>query len=201
MEYTLGYSLRPGRPADARSVRKIFLAALAEHGFARSEANVNAEIPTFGLGDPKRVDLVVAYGGRVVGFAIVLPMAARTGELAKLFVAPSHRVRGVATMLLNAAINSARARGYGTLFLETRIEFERALCFYESRGWVPDPVTAGSPLRTYQLELVDAWSRSLAAAPVAAHSSFWTAVLPTLLDFLRRATQVEERLSRKIKTL
>jgi GNAT superfamily N-acetyltransferase len=199
MASALKYAVRRGNRADARTVLKIFFAALDEHGFARTKTNVNPEVATFGLGDPRRDDFVVTYRGKVVGFVIVLPMAARTGELAKLFVTRSHRARGVGTILMDTAIEAAKRRGYVSVLLETRVEFASALEYYERHGWVCAASTPSSPLRTYQRDLIDTLdAREHASQLVAAKPLplFLMSILTTLLRYRGKAKQLRGRLAK-----
>jgi GNAT superfamily N-acetyltransferase len=56
--------------------------------------------------------------------------------LEDLFVEEAFRKRGVATKLLNAALNFAREAGAATMFLETAADNLRAQEVYERNGWL-----------------------------------------------------------------
>ena len=97
------YEVRPGEHADGAAVRSIFMAALVEHAFDAVAWNVNPEISDFGATtDPLRHDFVLIAANTVVGFAILLPKSAYSGELSKLFVTPEHRGQGGADLLMRA---------------------------------------------------------------------------------------------------
>lgn len=129
------YKLRPGTALDAQAVRESFFAALAEHGFARIEANLNAEVALFGMNGPEADELVAMHGEEIVGFVILLPAGKGVAELSKLFVARDHRESGVGTKLLAHVIELARARGAQRLVLQTNRAFESACAYYERHGW------------------------------------------------------------------
>ena len=144
----LKYSLRRGRPADARIVRKLFLAIVVEHGLVAVEApHLDVDLATFGEREHGRDDFVVVSGGKVVGFAIVVAaLAGRRGELLKLFVRRSHRGRGVGTMLLERATQAAKTRGHDSLRLTTTEAFRAAHGYYERRGWVRESSDGAMPI-------------------------------------------------------
>jgi len=132
----LNYRLRAGHRSDAKRVLEIFYGALREHGFAAIPENVNAEISNFGLGtDPRFDELVALSCGKVCGFLILAPTdRASCGELLKIFVAPSHRGQGVATMLIDECVRRATERGYRELILETHTAFATGRRYYENHG-------------------------------------------------------------------
>jgi ribosomal-protein-alanine N-acetyltransferase len=70
----------------------------------------------------------------VVGFA-VLWFAADEAELGDLAVDPGYQRRGIGRLLLEASIETARARGSRTLYLEVRESNAAARALYESRGF------------------------------------------------------------------
>lgn len=150
----LKYSLRRGRPADARIVRKLFVAIVVEHGLAAVEApHLDVDLATFGERERSRNDFVVVFGGKIVGFAIVLAaLGGGGGELLKLFVKRTHRGRGVGTMLIDRATEVARTRGYDSLRLTTTEAFSGAHAYYERRGWVRESTDGAVPI-VYGLRL------------------------------------------------
>ena len=78
--------------------------------------------------------------GVAVGFAQLFPsfssiLAAQIALLHDLFVTPPARRRGVGTLLLNAAADTARATGAVRLELATAITNTTAQRLYEKLGW------------------------------------------------------------------
>lgn len=149
------YRVRSGHQGDAKPVREIFLAALREHGFADTEANINSEIATFGARtDPLRDDFVVVSASKVCGFLILRPTTQPgCAELMKVFVARSHRGRGVGSMLIQRCVETAKARGFRELMLETHTAFRAARAHYEKHGWTLMPHWSGdeSTTRVYTM--------------------------------------------------
>lgn len=78
-----------------------------------------------------------------IGFAQLFPtfssiLAAPIAILHDLFVVPAARRRGVGTLLLNAAAETARAAGAVRLELATAITNDPARKLYEKLGWKRD---------------------------------------------------------------
>lgn len=190
--FSLRYKVRRGRPADAPVALKIFLSALREHGFLTIAGSVDqAELASFGVREPTRDDFVAVSGGKVVGFVTSVQRCDRTAELTKVFVAPSHRDRGVGTMLITRAVQTARARGYEALHLETSEAFAGARRYYERHGWERSPgeesVEGNSTTTTYRLSLLGARR----AAPVPLELPRF---LRLILSLLGSALRLKQRL-------
>jgi GNAT superfamily N-acetyltransferase len=62
---------------------------------------------------------------------------AATGEVKRLYVAPSHRGQGVARLLMAEAERQARAAGFRLLVLETGTMQPEAMALYPSLGYEP----------------------------------------------------------------
>lgn len=82
-------------------------------------------------------------GARPVGFTQLFPSfssvsMARTFLLNDLFVAPSHRRRGVGALLLDAAVRHGRALGAVRLSLSTHVSNTTAQATYQAQGWQRD---------------------------------------------------------------
>ena len=89
--------------------------------------------------------VLIAEGpnGVAIGFAQLFPsfssiLASPIAILHDLFVVPAARRRGVGTMLLNAAADTARAAGAVRLELATAITNTTAQRLYEKLGWKRD---------------------------------------------------------------
>lgn len=122
--------------------------------------------PPEGLPAPDAGDVVhllaADAGGAPLGCAVLAPLPVRgpeVGELKRLFVPPAARRRGVASALLAAAEDAARARGLRAVHLVTGTLQPEAIALYEREGWRPvepyawadDPMT-----RTYGKDLAPA---------------------------------------------
>ena len=81
--------------------------------------------------------------GMGLGFVQLYPLFSsvrtlRIYLLNDLYVAPASRRLGVASALLNAAADHARALGAGRLWLQTALDNAAAQALYESLGWQRD---------------------------------------------------------------
>lgn len=95
--------------------------------------------------------LVVVVDGRAVGCGALQPTTdPGTGELKRMYVAPQHRGRGVASALLAAIEEMGRRLGYHGIRLSTGLKQPEAIALYEKHGYgltapygkyVGDPVT------------------------------------------------------------
>jgi ribosomal-protein-alanine N-acetyltransferase len=85
--------------------------------------------------DEERLHFLVAeHDGAVVGYAVSW-FVMDEAELANLAVATEARGRGIGGVLLDAAIDAARAEGCAAMHLEVRESNAAARALYESRGF------------------------------------------------------------------
>lgn len=82
------------------------------------------------------VNVAVDRQNVVCGYCILL-IGADEGEIANIAVAPSRQRQGVASLLLDVALNFARSHGVTSIYLEVRLSNEPAKTLYESRGFEP----------------------------------------------------------------
>lgn len=72
-----------------------------------------------------------------IGLRSILEPERKIGELKRLWVRPDMRRYGIAKQLMLEIENSARARGYVELYLETGVKQPEAVALYESIDWEP----------------------------------------------------------------
>ena len=109
-----------------------------EHSFA---LNVD------GLLDPKVTFVSFRDDGAVLGVAAIKELDAAHAELKSMHTAAEARGRGVGRALLGHLIDTARARGYRRMSLETGTTpgFAAARALYESAGFTPTGPFGGYP--------------------------------------------------------
>ncbi len=78
---------------------------------------------------------VATTAGEFIGFVVARRMADEV-EILNLAVERTHRRCGVATRLVAAALEFARARGAQRAFLEVRESNTGAIAFYEGQGFI-----------------------------------------------------------------
>lgn len=117
---------------------------------AVDELNVRyPEDPTDHVLDPRARFLVADVDGRAAGCVALVPLEPGVGEIKRMFVDPGHRGRGVATRLLAALEERARAAEIRTLVLETGVRQPESVALYEKLGFHPVEAYgahAGNPL-------------------------------------------------------
>jgi GNAT superfamily N-acetyltransferase len=130
-------ALRPARPADAEAVAEIWRLgwrdghlghvprALVE---ARTDESLRARAS-------ERVNemTVAVVDGEIAGFVLVVD-----DEVEQVYVAASHRGKGVADLLLGEAERQVRANGHSEAWLAVVAGNGRARAFYEKSGWRDD---------------------------------------------------------------
>jgi ribosomal protein S18 acetylase RimI-like enzyme len=109
-------------------------------GFSGATEEVIAEISApdairARVGGPERRMFVAWEGTDVVGFAATRRLTAGAIELAGVVVLQSMVGRGIGTPLVAAAIASAQGNGFTTMTVSTETDNERALGFYQARGF------------------------------------------------------------------
>jgi predicted N-acetyltransferase YhbS len=131
------FSLRPATPADADAAERIIARALAEHSLPFEPDGRDADVAAFGAKADIH-DFVAEVDGNVVGVVSVGAQGAPgVAWLSKLFVERSARGNGVGRALLRAAHDAARAAGFHTVGLRTRVIFTEAVELYAAEGYRP----------------------------------------------------------------
>ncbi|KRE88363.1 acetyltransferase [Frateuria sp. Soil773] len=118
-----GYRQFYGQPADLGRARDFLSDRLVHH--------------------ESQILLARDAAGEGLGFTQLYPLfssvrTVRTFLLNDLFVAAAARRRGVATALLDAAVEQARRLGAASLSLSTALDNAPAQALYEGRGWQRD---------------------------------------------------------------
>lgn len=88
------------------------------------------------LGEPRTLSFrTVTEAGDLVGFAFVMVNENNAAHLTTIGVAPEHRRRGIAAMLLDHVEEALRRREVGTVMLEVRVSNIAAQELYRRRGY------------------------------------------------------------------
>ena len=97
--------------------------------------------------EARRADsLVTEVDGVLVGAACAGPGRDRRwpdwGEIVSLYLLPEYQRRGIGTLLLRAAMDRLRDRGFANIYLWAAEDNLPARRFYEARGFTPAPERA-----------------------------------------------------------
>ena len=148
--------IRRARPADGPTVRDFVFTTLRSYGITPEPEGLDADVVAFGTNTDATIDEWVAeLQGRPVGSVVISGRGDGQAHLSKFFVDATYRGNGIGRALLVHAADSAKARGYRRLGLETRTAYREAVHLYEACGWTrgPDLPPGYGPDRTYSLEL------------------------------------------------
>jgi [ribosomal protein S18]-alanine N-acetyltransferase len=121
--------IRPATTADVDAVERLERENLGEDAWSRIlvEQGVSGELPTVHY-------LVAEQDGELVGHAVV-SVVSDISELQRIAVDATHRRTGLATGLLERAVDLARGAGADRLLLEVREDNAGAIAFYTARGF------------------------------------------------------------------
>src|SRR5215469_875901 len=142
--------VRPARLTDDAALMRLESAAWsAEAGFPSVLERVTAtSAPFFSADNPPEAHLVAELNGSVVGYIRIkapthLPENAHVVQVQGLAVHPSARRRGIAAMLLTAAVQRTRERGARKLTLRVLSTNTGAIALYERLGFTCEGVLRG----------------------------------------------------------
>jgi GNAT superfamily N-acetyltransferase len=126
------------------------------HGILREEFGFAADVSQ----QPDLLDIPRHYGAeaskfwlaldgtRLVGTTGFVDLGSKQGLLRKMFVRGDYRGTGVASLLLDNAVQWAREHRFLTMYLGTNSNFHAARRFYEKHGFVqlaPESLPAAVP--------------------------------------------------------
>jgi ribosomal-protein-alanine N-acetyltransferase len=122
--------VRPAGPDDVPDIAALERDNLGADAWSQAlvAEGVAGNLPTVSY-------LVAAVDGLVVGHATA-SVAGDIAELQRIAVHPAHRRHGLASALLDAVVETARAGDADRLLLEVREDNTGALAFYAARGFV-----------------------------------------------------------------
>jgi len=130
----LRWSIRAGRPSDASRLRDIHWRASLTNELDRDvvlAAGRDVVVPE-ALGREEEARVATTGEGTIVGFATML-FVGDVYELEDLFTDPAWMRQGVATALIDDAVERARRSGVHRIEVTGN---QHALAFYESTGFV-----------------------------------------------------------------
>lgn len=135
------FMIRPIEPGDAPAVARIIRTVMPTFG---------CDGPGFAIMDPEVDDMFTAYttprcayfvvvdGDTVVGGGGIAPLVGgdpTTCELRKMYFLPETRGHGLGRRLLALCLDTARALGFTTCYLETMEAMHAARHLYEAFGF------------------------------------------------------------------
>jgi [ribosomal protein S18]-alanine N-acetyltransferase len=128
---TPGITLRPMTPADLPAVLRLEAALFGDEAW--SEAMLTSELE--GAEASGRYYLIAEDAGGLVGYAGLLSPGGSQADVLTMAVAEDRWGQRIGAMLLDSLVAEAARQGCTEVFLEVRVDNDRAQRLYRSRGF------------------------------------------------------------------
>ncbi|MFQ5817065.1 MAG: GNAT family N-acetyltransferase [Terriglobia bacterium] len=138
--------IRPYRDGDFHALYQLDQACYPP-GIAYSRSALRAF-----LAEPDAQAFVAEQEGRLIGFVLVARQGRTLGHIITLDVDADHRRRGVGRTLLEHAERWLAAQGIARVWLETAVDNEAAVAFWQKSGY-----RQRSVVPRYYLDRIDAY--------------------------------------------
>jgi len=129
-------NVRPEVAEDVRAIDVVHISAFGGEAEAQLVSSLR-ESTTYN----RELSLVAELGGRIVGHALMtrVPMRKDGTEknvlaLGPMSVVPSQSHRGIGSELINACVNLAKEKGYGTIVVMGHPEYYKRFGFVPAKG-------------------------------------------------------------------
>jgi len=128
--------IRLFRGSDQPQLRKMVSEVLGEFGFELDgEWGRDLDDPQAEYVDSGGAFFLLCDGDEIVGSCAISPASTRTIALRRMYVKSAYRGKGWGQKLLDEALQFARLKGYGKVFLYTHPVFSEAIEFYKKNGF------------------------------------------------------------------
>jgi ribosomal protein S18 acetylase RimI-like enzyme len=144
-EHTRGVRIVEASDDDVGAIGRLFWRMWDEAGpdapgFSGATEDIVAEIAEpdairARIGGSRRRMFIAYSGDDAVGFAATRTVDTVEIDLAGIVVLQSMLGSGIGTPLVEAAVAAARREGFARMTVSTEVDNERALTFYEARGF------------------------------------------------------------------
>lgn len=139
---SLNTSIRPIEQSDNRFIAAIIRQCLEEFG-ANKPGTVYYDATTDALFElftenPLSAYFIARHDNTIIGGGGIFPSPALpedTCELVKMYLLPEARGTGTGAALINLCMDTARAKGFKRMYIETMPELKRAISVYEKFGF------------------------------------------------------------------
>ena len=136
---TPGITLRPMTPADLPAVLRLETALFGDEAW--SEAMLTSELE--GAEASGRYYLIAEDAGGLVGYGGLLSPDGSQADVLTMAVAEDRWGQRIGAMLLDSLVGEAARQGCTEVFLEVRVDNDRAQRLYRSRGFAGIGVRRG----------------------------------------------------------
>ncbi len=142
--------IRPIEQADNKSLANLIRQIFREFGIDRP-GTVYTDPDTDRLFEvfqhPKSAYWIAEDNGQIIGGCGIYPtdgLPDRCAELAKFYLSPQSRGKGIGKVLMQKALESARKLGYSQIYLESFPELSDAVGIYRKAGFTDLPHAWGN---------------------------------------------------------
>jgi GNAT superfamily N-acetyltransferase len=126
--------LREFTPADQAAAYALINAGLAEH-FDLVDPRFNPDLENIAQAYASGVFLCMWDDTQLIGTGALMPETPGVSRVLRMYVAHTHRRRGIGRRMLDALTAHARARGDHTLVVETTHDWHAAIALYLNTGF------------------------------------------------------------------
>lgn len=127
-------AFEPSDSVDARACLEAYFGELQARFDTGFDASASPS-PAREYAAPHGAFVMARLDGQPVGIGALKSLDAQTGEIKRVWTAPSARGLGVARRILQALEAAARERGFARLRLDTNRALTEAQAFYEREGY------------------------------------------------------------------
>lgn len=126
--------IRPFRPEDQISVKKLILNGLSEH-WGWLDPRKNPDLVDIRSSYADGIFLVAEFKGEIVGTGGLLPSGDSRARIVRVHVTEHCRRMGLGSRIVNTLCEKALALGYTRVVLETTESWKNVISFYESNDF------------------------------------------------------------------
>lgn len=128
--------IRPFVTADQDAARRLILTGLGEHfGFIDETLNPDLDDIVGNYLASGHAFLIAELNGQIVGTGALISAGEQTGRIVRMSVAREMRRAGIGQAVIARLMDIARERGFTRLVLETNIDWDDAVGFYQHCGF------------------------------------------------------------------
>ncbi|HEX8368647.1 MAG TPA: GNAT family N-acetyltransferase [Pyrinomonadaceae bacterium] len=125
---------------DCAKVQNLVFGILGEYGLTIETGGTDADLADLEANYTNRggvFEIIEDASGKLLGTIGLYPLDAETIELRKMYFDRRLRGRGVGKKMLERMIETAKARGFKRIYLETASILKEAVGLYEKYGFQP----------------------------------------------------------------
>jgi putative acetyltransferase len=140
--------------SDQDEAKALILAGMQEH-WGEIDPALNLDLNDIAASYSDGVFLVARLDHQLVGTGAYKPVTPGTVQIVRMSVMKACRRVGIARSILNELVSQARSGGMNKVILETTADWQDAIAFYLSCGFVRTEIKDGDQYFEYDLPAID----------------------------------------------